>query len=162
MGRLFDVVSSLLGVRHRVSYEAQAAIELEHLASTGDAGTVPLAFDVRRTPGGPDVIDPAPVLSTLVEHLLAGAAPADLAAAFHVAVADVVGRVADDHADGRPVALSGGTFQNALLAGLVRERLGGHRTLTHRLVPPNDGGLSLGQAIVAAVAMIAVTDERSS
>jgi hydrogenase maturation protein HypF len=162
MGRLFDVVSSLLGVRHRVSYEAQAAIELEHLAEAGDAQRIPLQFGLRPTPGGPDVIDPRPVLAALVEHLLAGAAPADLAAAFHHAVADVVVRLADDHAAGRPIALTGGTFQNALLAHLVRDRLAGREVLTHRLVPPNDGGLSLGQAIIAAVAMLDVADERSS
>jgi hydrogenase maturation protein HypF len=162
MGRLFDVVSSLLGVRHRVSYEAQAAIELEHLAEAGNARRVSLQFDLLRTPGGPDVIDPRPVLSALVEHLLAGTAPADLAAAFHHAVADAIGRVADDHAGDRPVALTGGTFQNALLTRLVRERLGEHHVLTHRLVPPNDGGLSLGQAVIAAVAMLDVTGERSS
>jgi hydrogenase maturation protein HypF len=162
MGRLFDVVSSLLGVRHRVSYEAQAAIELEHLAEDGDPSRVELRFRVLRTPGGPDVVDPGPVLSALVEYLLAGTPPADLAAAFHHAVADVVGRVADRRADGRPVALTGGTFQNALLTRLVRERLGGHDVLTHRLVPPNDGGLSLGQAVIAAVAVLDVTGERSS
>jgi hydrogenase maturation protein HypF len=162
MGRLFDVVSSLLGVRHRVSYEGQAAIELEHLAEAGDARRVQLRFDLLRTPGGTDVIDPRPVLSGLVEHLLAGTAPADLAVAFHHAVADIVGRVADDRAGGHPVALTGGTFQNALLTRLVRERLNGHDVLTHRLVPPNDGGLSLGQAVIAGVAMLDVTDERSS
>ncbi len=162
MGRLFDVVSSLLGVRHRVSYEAQAAIELEHLAGAGDPRRVPLQFDLLRTPGGPEVIDPRPVLSALVEQLLAGVAPADLAAAFHQAVADVVGRVAAERAGGSPVALTGGTFQNALLTRLVRERLDGHEVLTHRLVPPNDGGLSLGQAVIAGVAMLNVTDERVS
>lgn len=154
MGRLFDVVSSLLGVRHRVSYEAQAAIELEHLAEHGDPGRAPLRFGLPGAAGRARVIDPAPVLADIAERLRAGAEPADLAAAFHHAVADVVGRLADDHADGLPVVLTGGVFQNALLTRLVRERLAGHEVLTHRLVPPNDGGLSLGQAVVAAVATI--------
>ncbi len=150
MGRLFDAVASLLGVRHRISYEAQAAIELEALAESGDATAFPLAFGL----GADGVIDPEPVLRGLLEGRAVGAAVADLAAAFHIAVADVVVRSADRvrAADGlATVALSGGVFQNSLLAGAVRHGLvgAGFDVLTHRLVPPNDGGLSLGQAVVA-------------
>jgi hydrogenase maturation protein HypF len=157
MGRLFDMVSSLLDVRHRITYEAQAAIELEHLATAGDPTVFPLAFDLQHDSAGPTVVDPAPVIAGLIAALRAGVDRADLAAAFHHAVADVVGRLADHHAAGRPVALTGGVFQNSLLTRLVRERLAGHEVLTHRLVPPNDGGLSLGQAVVAAVATMDAT-----
>jgi len=161
MGRLFDVVSSLLGVRHRIDYEAQAAIELEHAARTGRADRAPLRFDVVELEDGPLRIDPRPLLAAIVEHQRHGAATADLAAAFHVAVADAVSHVADRCAAGRHVVLTGGTFQNELLTRLTVERLDGHEVLTHRLVPPNDGGLSLGQAVVAA-ASVATASERSS
>ncbi|MEM9747024.1 MAG: carbamoyltransferase HypF [Actinomycetota bacterium] len=156
MGRLFDVVSSLLGVRHRVGYEAQAAIELEHLAAAGVVGRAPLSFDLREPTesGSPIVIDPTPLLRDLVDGVRSGVEPADLAIAFHVAVADLVAELADRLAAGRPVALSGGVFQNALLTRLVRRRLTGHDVLTHRLVPPNDGGLSLGQAAVTAACLV--------
>lgn len=161
MGRLFDVMSSLLGVRHRVSYEAQAAIELEHLAEHGDPTRNELWFDLVDGPGVA-IIDPRPVLADVVARVRAGAVPADLAAAFHHAVADVVGRLAERHGAGRPVALTGGVFQNAMLTRLVRARLDGYEVLSHRLVPPNDGGLSLGQAVVAGVAALDVASERSS
>ena len=154
---MFDVVSSLLGVRHRIDYEAQAAIELEVLAESGSLDARRLAFGLTsgagRSTGSPDVIDPAPVLAGLVDGLSAGEQPADLALAFHVAVADVIGLVADRHAGGRPVALTGGVFQNALLSALTRARLEGFEVLTHHLVPPNDGGLALGQAVIAAAQM---------
>jgi hydrogenase maturation protein HypF len=153
MGRLFDAVSSLLGVRHRVTYEAQAAMELEWLAERGSSTVVPLAFTV----GDDGVIDPEPLLRALVAHVLAGTPAADLALAFHRAVADAVVRSAvrvraDVGVD--VVGLTGGVFQNALLARLTREGLEavGFTVLVHRLVPPNDGGLALGQAVVAGVA----------
>lgn len=163
MGRLFDVVASLLGVRHRVSYEAQAAIELEALAQRGQAGAVRLAF----ARSGDGVIDPAPVLADLVDAVGRGEPVADLALAFHLAVAAAVVDAVDaftDAPDGvvvtaaeatvpapPPVALTGGAFQNDLLATATRAALAaaGHEVLVHGLVPANDGGLSLGQAVVA-------------
>ncbi|OBH49599.1 carbamoyltransferase HypF [Mycobacterium mantenii] len=152
MGRLFDAVASLLGVRHRIDYEGQAAIELEALAqSAGRTGTLPsLPLAVR--PDG--VIDPAPMVQTMVSALDAGTPPALLAAAFHqavaVAVAEVVTKVADDTT---LVGLTGGVFQNVLLLDACRTRLQrkGFEVLTHHIVPPNDGGLALGQAAVSAL-----------
>jgi len=161
MGRLFDVVASLLGVRHRVSYEAQAAIELEALAETARGETSPFRFAVLDD----GVVDPRPVLDGIVHSLADGCDPAELARAFHVVVADMItvsARVAAERVEfEHRVALTGGVFQNALLASLARRRLEheGFEVLTHRLVPPNDGGLSLGQAIVAGVA--ASSRERS-
>ncbi len=155
MGRLFDVVASLLGVRHRISYEAQAAIELEAVAEAG-ALDGPVRWPFGCNDDG--IIDPAPVLRGLTADLTAGARPSDLALAFHQAVADAVttwavrfAAVADQQL---PVALTGGVFQNAMLARLARTGLeaAGFTVLTHRLVPPNDGGLSLGQAVVAGSA----------
>ena len=150
MGRLFDAVASLLGLRHRVSFEAQAAIDLEFAAERSAGGDTGVRF---RTADG--VIEAAPVVRALVDGLRAGAAPGDLAFTFHVAVAEVVRDLAVAECGARGldhVVLSGGVFQNALLTSMCVERLGqaGLDQLTHRLVPPNDGGLALGQAFVAA------------
>lgn len=152
MGRLFDVVSSILGVRHRVHYEAQAAIELEALAAAHDGSVPALEFEVRAD----GVIDPEPLLRDLVDHVMRGTSSSALALAFHLAVADMVQQVAAQvTAPTRmPLALTGGVFQNALLTRLVLDRLtaDGHTVLTHRVVPANDGGLALGQAVIAGLA----------
>ena len=151
VGRLFDVVASLLGVRQRAGYEAQAAMELEARAERGRAGAARLTFSL----GDDGVIDPTPLLAALVTAASASRpAVDDLALAFHQALADVVAASVSRVAAGRgrlPVALTGGVFQNAIVTTLTRRRLEdeGHVVLTHRLVPPNDGGLSLGQAVVA-------------
>jgi hydrogenase maturation protein HypF len=152
VGRLFDAVASLLGVRHRIDYEGQAAIELEALAESaldhpgGTAPSLPLAV---RADG---VIDPATMVQTLVAALYAGTRPAPLAAAFHEAVADAVAKVVSRVAgDVRLVGLTGGVFQNVLLLRACRKmlRLAGFEVLTHHTVPPNDGGLALGQAAIS-------------
>ena len=152
MGRLFDAVASLLGVRHRIDYEGQAAIELEALAESAgqpcELPSLPLAVH----PDG--VIDPAPMVQTLVSALYAGTPPALLAAAFHraiaVAVAEVVTQVAGDRT---LVGLTGGVFQNVLLLSECCNHLQkkGFEVLTHHIVPPNDGGLALGQAAVSVL-----------
>jgi hydrogenase maturation protein HypF len=152
MGRMFDAVASLLGVRHRISYEAQAAIELEVLAERGtvDPAALPWAFGLDAA----GIIDPAPVLQGIVDVVAGGGDLASAALAFHHAVAAAVVAVARRAVTVHgvlPVALTGGVFQNALLVRLTRATLEaeGFAVLTHRLVPPNDGGLSLGQAIIA-------------
>ncbi|MGH9125860.1 MAG: carbamoyltransferase HypF [Acidimicrobiales bacterium] len=161
MGRLFDAVSSLLGIRHRVSYEAQAAIELEthaeeHLAE---------ACRYRFTRSGP-VIESGPLLAAIVADLRAGIPVGPIAAGFHLAVARLVGELATEiagpsGAEGATppvtrVALTGGVFQNVLLLRLARVELErrGFEVLTHRIVPPNDGGLALGQVVVASTATV--------
>lgn len=149
MGRLFDVVASLLDVRHRINYEAQAAIELEALARTAPGGW-PMRFGV----GADGVLDPAPVLAELAAGIASGADSARLALGFHESVAEAVGTLAGSVAATtgvRTVALSGGVFQNATLSGLCRAgvRARGLDVIEHRIVPPNDGGLALGQAVIA-------------
>jgi hydrogenase maturation protein HypF len=147
MGRLFDAVSALLGVRQAISYEAQAAIELEALAASA-AGDLPrLAFTVH---GG--LLDPAPVLLGLIDGLRTGVPVPALACAFHNAVADAVVRVAST-VDALTVGLTGGVFQNVLLLRRCRDRLraAGFEVLIHRVVPSNDGGLALGQAVITAL-----------
>jgi hydrogenase maturation protein HypF len=151
MGRLFDAVSSLLGARHTVSYEAQAAIELETVAGPHMTAALPrYRFQVAG-----DKVDPGPLLGAMVDDIHRGSAPGAVAAGFHTAVAALIAEMAERLGESTGidrVALSGGVFQNVLVVRLARaqlERL--HmRVLTHRLVPPNDGGLALGQAVVAA------------
>lgn len=149
MGRLFDAVASLLGLRHRIDYEGQAAIELEALAESapGDLGpSLPLLV---RADG---VIDPTTMVQTMVAATYAGTRPALLAAAFHEAVADAVAKVVAQVAgEIRLVGLTGGVFQNVLLLQSCRKRLRrkGFEVLTHHTVPPNDGGLALGQAAIS-------------
>ncbi len=156
MGRLFDAVAALIGVRQRVGYEAQAAIELEICATTakdGATGASDWAFRL----DGDGVLDYRPVVQAIVRDLRAGIDPSVLAYRFHLAVADAVAEMAHRVLGDVPlpvVGLTGGVFQNVLLLRECRARLaaGGAEVLTHRRVPPNDGGLALGQAVVAAMA----------
>jgi hydrogenase maturation protein HypF len=157
LGRLFDAVASLLGVRHRIDYEGQAAIELEVLADSAIAHAAPLRMDVRAD----GVIDPGGMVRAMVSGLRGGVEPAVLAAGFHQAVADAVARVVTLVAgEVRTVGLTGGVFQNVLLLRECRHRLqeAGFEVLTHQAVPPNDGGLALGQAAVCM--LTALEDER--
>ncbi|MET9395778.1 carbamoyltransferase HypF [Streptomyces sp. NPDC006624] len=148
MGRLFDAVSSLVGVCHRAGYEAQAALELEAAAATAwDADTSAYAFT--------GDLDPAPVLRALVADLRRGTPAPVLAARFHRAVARAVASVcrrAREDTGLATVALSGGVFANALLEEECARLLtgDGFAVLRHGEVPPNDGGLALGQLVVAA------------
>jgi len=150
MGRLFDAVSALAGVRQVVAYEAQAAIELEGLSRDADAGATAYAFDVD-SQQVPTVIDPTPVLAAVIADARAGVPAGVIGARFHRAVAElIVDLAADGVAGAHTIALSGGVFQNALLLRLalkgLRER--GFEVITHRCVPPNDGGIALGQLLV--------------
>ncbi|HEX9497542.1 MAG TPA: carbamoyltransferase HypF, partial [Mycobacterium sp.] len=150
MGRLFDAVSALTGVRQVVAYEAQAAIELEGLARGVGAGMSSYAFDIDRS-RNPALIDPTPVVHAVVRDQRAGVPAAVIGARFHGAVADLVVNIASDDRDvSQTVALSGGVFQNALLLHLTLEQLqtNGFHVITHRRVPPNDGGIALGQLLV--------------
>lgn len=150
MGRLFDAVSALVGVRQVVAYEAQAAIELEGLSRGCDCGATQYAFAVKH--GEPTaMIDPAPVLTAVVADLRAGVPAGVIGARFHHAVAELIVNLADVAVAGtRTIALSGGVFQNALLLKLalrgLRERE--FEVITHQRVPPNDGGIALGQLLV--------------
>jgi len=152
MGRLFDAAAAVLGVRRGMSYEGQAAMELESLA--GNAAAAPLEIPVRED-GRMLIMDPLPMLAALGERRQRGHDVRVLAASFHESVIDVVVRVACGVADARQlrtVVLSGGSFQNARLLAGVRRRLAdrGLRALVPRLLGPNDGAISFGQAAVAA------------
>jgi hydrogenase maturation protein HypF len=149
MGRLFDAVSSILGVRQVATYEAQAAMELEWCAT---ASTEPARRYRFVEVGGEFAADP--VLVDIVDDLRSGHPVGAIAAGFHLAVANLIAMLArrlQDTTRIDQVALTGGVFQNVLLLELARSALEkrGLRVLTHRVVPPNDGGLALGQAAVA-------------
>ena len=146
MGRLFDAVAALLGVRERVSYEGQAAIELENLAAGTDAAPYRCRMDDGRRIRGADLVAAAH------DDLAAGRPRDQIAAAFHEGVAETGASACAEAAEPRTVALSGGSFQNLRLLEGTRTRLAnlGFRVLTHSRVPPNDGGISYGQAAIAA------------
>ena len=141
MGRLFDAVAAILGVRDAVSYEGQAAVELERLA--GDVEAEPFAWRFGDTLG---------LVTDCYLAARAGRSREEIAAAFHETVAAGAAAACAEAGGPRTVVLSGGSFQNLRLLDSTRRRLEalGFRVLTHRLVPPNDGGISYGQAAIAA------------
>jgi hydrogenase maturation protein HypF len=148
MGRLFDAVAALIDVRQVVAYEAQAAIELEGLSRGTNCGESSYAFDVRER-----LIDPIPVIQAVVRDQRDGVPAALIGARFHDAVANLIVDLAVRERDASQlVALSGGVFQNALLLRLTLKglRAKGIRAITHRAVPPNDGGVALGQLMVGS------------
>jgi len=151
VGRLFDAVAALLDVRDVATYEGQAAIELEQGADCAERG----AYRATISETSPLRVRGADLVRAVLDDALAGLTTARIAARFHNglagAVAEVCGRL---RAAGAPatVALTGGVFQNALLVARATRELeaSGFRVLTHARVPPNDGGISFGQAAVAA------------
>ncbi|CAO5170613.1 Carbamoyltransferase HypF2 [Frankia sp. AiPs1] len=166
MGRLFDAVAALLGIRQRTTYEAQAALELEGLAAAHPAAPGSTAPSLRfRLVDG--VLDPAPVLAGIIAGLRTGAAPGALAWAFHIAVADAVRAVAERvrarHRVGL-IGLTGGVFANVTLLRAAHSRLAarGFDVLVPQRVPPGDGGLALGQAVVTALGARPRTHEKGA
>ncbi len=156
-GRLFDAAAALLGIRDVAEYEAQAAIDLELAA--GERRTGPLPFAIRRS-DGLQVYDPRPTLAALLEGVASDRPVALLAAAFQETVIEVTRELLAD-ARSRTgvgiVCLSGGVFQNRRLASAMLRRLAGDgfETFINRQVPVNDGGVSYGQAAVAAARLAA-------
>ena len=158
-GRLFDAAAALLGLRDVAEYEAQAAIDLELAA--GDRTVDALAWHLTRV-DGLLVYDPRPTLAALLDGLAAGQSPGHLAAAFQGAVADVTTAMLHDaraRTGVRIVCLSGGVFQNRRLASGLLTRLAGEgfEAFINRQVPVNDGGVSYGQAAVAAARLAGET-----
>ena len=150
-GRLFDAVSALLGVRDTINYEGQAAIEMEQLADPAERG----AYRAGIEPGEPFRIKGTDLVRQAAEDLARGTERAVIAARFQRGIAQLIedgcGTIRNRHGLGT-VALSGGVFQNLTVLGEAVARLEarGFRVLTHARVPCNDGGISLGQAVVAA------------
>jgi hydrogenase maturation protein HypF len=158
-GRLFDAVAALAGLRNRVSFEGQAALELEWLAAeVPPQGAYP--FDLVPTGEGELaevllVIDTRPIIRAVAQNASQGTNARVIARRFHSTMVEMIAATCDRlrQATGlEVVVLSGGVFMNALLTRETSDRLrrAGFRVYCHRLVPPNDGGLSLGQLAVAA------------
>jgi hydrogenase maturation protein HypF len=151
LGRLFDAVAAILGLHPKVAFEGQAAMALEHLA----ADERPAPYTFTWSAGDPKVVDTPRIIREVVEDVVGGRPPAIIAARFHETLIQGLARLCEalSRETGLDrVALSGGVFQNLrLLEGLL-ERLAaaGLTVYAHRLVPTNDGGLCLGQAVIAA------------
>lgn len=150
-GRMFDAVAAILGVRDEVNYEGQAAIELEQRAEPGETG----GYRAGITGGDVLVASGADLIRAVAADLAAGVGAGVIAARFHNGVAALIEdccTLLRDQTGLGTVALSGGVFQNLLLTRATVDRLtvAGFTVLTHSRVPCNDGGISLGQAVVAA------------
>lgn len=151
VGRLFDAVSAIVGCRDAVDYEGQAAVELEQRVCRDERGGYPVGLDE----GPALVVAGHDLVRCAVDDLVRGVSPDRIAARFHNGLADAVVRAARtlrERTGLDTVALSGGVFQNLVLldrtvSGLRQARF---RVLVHEQVPPNDGGICLGQAAVAA------------
>jgi hydrogenase maturation protein HypF len=151
MGRLFDAVSALAGVRQKVNYEGQAAIEFEAMADSAEAGQY--AFGVES-----GLVGVRSVAEALIKDVMAGIPASKISARFHNGLAEAVRETVQKisrETSLKSVVLSGGVWQNITLLrktiSLLRED--GFEIYIHREVPPNDGGLSLGQAVIAACRM---------
>jgi hydrogenase maturation protein HypF len=154
-GRLFDAVAALLGVRDVINYEGQAAIELEQQAERGEHGAYDARIDAGAGEGAPVRVHGGDLVRAVADDLLSGVGRGVIAARFHNGVAAAIAGTClllRDRCGLAAVALSGGVFQNLLLLDRVTTLLegAGFRVLVHAQVPPNDGGISLGQAAVAA------------
>ncbi len=151
MGRLFDAVSALLGVRGTINYEGQAAIELEQMAEKAETGEYPFKILEEK---GMLIINPDPIIEAIIKDIRNGEGPFIISARFHNSIARVISRMAKRirlAAGLSDVFLSGGVFQNHYLLVKVLDILkeDGFRVYTHQKVPPNDGGISLGQVFYA-------------
>jgi len=146
MGRLFDGIASIIGLRQRASYHAQSAIEIEELSLTSDiVDAYPFVIDGEE-------IDWRPMIKCIVADLCSGSDRGDIARRFHNTVVEIVIGISKrlcNQKDIKKIALSGGVFQNTVITEQVYHRLkeGGFIPLIHQGVPPNDGGISLGQVI---------------
>jgi hydrogenase maturation protein HypF len=151
-GRLFDGFAALSGLRQRTSYEGQTAMEFEW-AADGVAAGQPYGFPLIPGPAkdSPWIVDWQPALESLLADRRRGVPAGVLSAAFHDGLAAAL--VAAAQRIGEPrVILTGGCFQNARLTetSVAALRAAGHEPIWHRRVPPNDGGIALGQAAWAA------------
>jgi hydrogenase maturation protein HypF len=148
MGRLFDVAAALAGVRQQVNYEGQAAIEFEALADMAEGGRYPFGLDQ-------DKVQVRTAVEALINDVVAGIQISKISAKFHnglaACVLEICTRIRSETGIDE-VALSGGVWQNITLLGRTLSLLNkdGFRVYIHREVPANDGGLSLGQAVIAA------------
>jgi hydrogenase maturation protein HypF len=153
VGRWFDAFGSLVLGRPVSRYEGEVAMHWNLIADPEERGVYPMVIEPSSQKENLSEIDPRPMVRAVVEELAAGCPAAVISAKFHNSIAAAVAEVARAsraiHGE-LPVVLTGGCFQNALLAERTLEALaGGPPVYLHREVPPGDGGLALGQALVA-------------
>lgn len=151
MGRLFDAVSAIAGVRNHISYEGQAAMELEFIAAKGNYGLYPYELSLSN---GVYIIHTGSIVRNAMQDRKDQISRAVISAKFHETAADIVRSVCQRLSRDtglKRVVLSGGVFQNMLLLANVFDKLEkeGLKVFIHKKVPANDGGLSLGQAMIA-------------
>jgi hydrogenase maturation protein HypF len=149
-GRLFDAVASLTGIRQETTFEGQAAMELEHIANeTTTEATYPIRLSPE--PESPIVIGWEPAVLAILENMEKKVPLGTIAIRFHNTLAAAIVEAAERIGEKR-IVLTGGCFQNRILTERTVGRLEsrGFRAYWHQRVPPNDGGISLGQAVVAA------------
>jgi len=151
LGRLFDAIAALIGIRNEVIYEGQAAIEMEILADTQNVCIYPFSMEGDK----PTLLDVRPMIRSIVQDIQQGISTAQIAGNFHWTVAEMLAAgciQARQHTGLQTVALSGGVFQNRLLLERLITVLEqqAFQVYTNRRVPPNDGGLALGQLAIAA------------
>jgi len=146
MGRLFDAVATICGLPAVISFEGQAAMSLEYAADENETGSYAFALSEH----DPRVIDWEPVICAVLADRDAGVPVSQISARFHHSLADMALAVARSVGP-NDVILTGGCFQNAVLAARVRSRLSaaGFSVYNNRMVPPGDGGIALGQAFLA-------------
>ena len=154
MGRLFDAVSALMGIRQEVNYEAQAAIEMEQLIDPNEHQAYPFHIPGANLSNTCIDINATPVIEAVVADVLARVSPRVMAARFHRGVADMIGQIClsiRTSCGSNVVALSGGVWQNLALLSYTHQILQnyGFKVLVHQQLPPNDGGIAIGQAAVA-------------
>ena len=151
LGRLFDAVAAIVGLRSQVAFEGQAAMELEMILDDTESGS----YDFSWEDNGTCRIATTPIIQSVVRDVEKGVSPNAVSARFHNTLILLFDQLCCHLRTATGIdriALSGGVFQNnRLLVGLTAAlEKSGFDLLTHRLVPTNDGGLSLGQAVVAA------------
>lgn len=149
-GRLFDAAAAAIGFRRQVTFEGEAAMWLEGIADPTESNR----YEVRFGEGKPLVIDPAALILEVARDILHGVAAEKVAARFHNTMAGMIAETLSrlsQQTGITTVGLTGGCFQNKLLtertAALLEQM--GHAALLHEAVPPNDGGIALGQAVAA-------------
>ena len=151
-GRLFDAVAALLGLRHTVSFEGQAAAELEMLLEPGNSEIDCYPFEIAKPETSPWLLPVKPIITGIVDDILAGREPHSISSRFHNTLAALFTKICNEIRDKKNISrvvLSGGVFQNLTLQRRLKRSLEAlsFTVYSHQQVPSNDGGVSLGQAL---------------
>ncbi|MEN3046869.1 MAG: carbamoyltransferase HypF [Candidatus Hydrothermales bacterium] len=146
VGRIFDAVSSLLNLKQKITFEGQSAMILEWLAEDFKKGKI-AHYDFELVGSDPIVIDFVPIIEGILNDLKNNVNKSYIAFKFHVTLAEIVKKLGEI-AGNYKILLSGGVFQNKLLTELILKKVKKNKLYTHSLIPPNDGGISLGQIMI--------------